>query len=117
MAEPKLTLKRATEIAMAMKTAKKNAETLKEGTAGYSLPKQPIHRMFYTGKKGMTAKPAVSYRCGQKSHKPTSCPYKELKCHKCGKVEHLQKVCRQEANQVPQPPPKCLKQEERHESS
>jgi len=104
LAEPKLTLKRATEIAMAMETAEKNAETLKEGTVGESLPKQPIHGVFQAGKKGTSTKPAVCYRCGQKSHKATTCPYKETKCHKCGKVGHLQKVCRQGVKQVAQTP-------------
>lgn len=34
------------------------------------------------------------YRCGQKAHKAAQCPYKEAKCHFCGKVGHLKKVCR-----------------------
>ena len=66
LAKPKLTLKRATEIATAMETAEKNAETVKEGTMGDNLPKQPIHGVFQTGKKGLLAKSTVCYRCGQK---------------------------------------------------
>ena len=35
------------------------------------------------------------YRCGHTAHKAAQCPYKEAKCHTCGKVGHLVKrVCR-----------------------
>ena len=121
LAEPKLTFKRATEIVTAMETAEKDAKTLKEGTMGDNLPKQPIHGAFQTGKKSLPAKSTVCYRCGQKSHKAPSCPYKDAKCHQCGKVGHLQKVCKQGTKQVVQPKAsaqsKCPKQEERHEPS
>ena len=86
-----------------METAEKNAETLKEGTMGDNLPKEPIHGVFQTGKKGLPEKSTVCYRCGQKSHKAPSCPYKDAKCHQCGKVGHLQKVCRQGTKQIVQP--------------
>jgi len=100
LAEPKLTLKRAMEIATAMETVEKNVETLKEGTT----VEKPIHGVFQPSRKTKPPKLSVCYRCGQKSHKATTCPYKEAKCHKCGKVGHLQKVCRQGNKQLTQPP-------------
>ena len=59
--------------------------------------------MFQSGRKAVPPKSTLCYRCGQKSHKATSCPYKEAKCHKCGKVGHLQKVCRQGTKQPARP--------------
>ena len=89
LAKSKLTLKKAMEIALAMETVEKNAETLKEEASGEGSShesRQPIHGVFQPGRRGGPSTSASCYRCGQKSHKATSCLYKEAKCYKCGKV-------------------------------
>jgi len=59
LAEPKLTLKRATEIAMAIW---KQLPRTEGRHLGESLPKKPIHGVFQAGKKCTLTKPAVCYR-------------------------------------------------------
>ena len=95
LAEATLTLKKATELALAMETAEANAETLQSTSSQGSEQelRQPVLRMQSGGPSGNKAA-GVCYRCGQTSHKAPRCPYKESKCHNCGKVGHLMKVCR-----------------------
>ena len=103
LAEARLTLKKATELAtelaLAMETAEENAETL-QSTSSRNELKQPVLRMQSSlrgGEEGHSVNNAggACYRCGQKSHKAPKCPYRESKCHNCGKVGHLKKVCHQ----------------------
>ena len=97
LAEARLTLKKATELALAMETAEENAETL-QSTSSRNELKQPVLRMQSNPRGGghsVNNAGGVCYRCGQKSHKAPKCPYRESKCHNCGKVGHLKKVCRQ----------------------
>ena len=35
----------------------------------------------------------VADRCGRQNHSAKSYPFKDTKCHECGKLGHLQKVC------------------------
>ena len=98
LSEVTLTLKKATELALAMETAEANAETLQgtSGRNGVQELKQPVLRMQtkqserHSGCKYSGA----CFRCEQKSHKAPKCPFKEYKCLICGKVGHLKKVCR-----------------------
>ena len=94
-----MTLKKATEIALAMETAEKNAETLQnadspEGTT--CEQRNPVHKLHLSerGQQSGEKLSGACYRCRQKSHNAPKCPYKEAKCHNCGKVGHLKKVCR-----------------------
>ena len=91
-----LTLKKATELTLAMETAEVNAETLHSRSGAQEL-RQPVLRMQSSQRGGQPVNKAAGacYRCGQKSHKAPKCPFKESKCHNCGKVGHLKKVCRQ----------------------
>ena len=90
-----LTLKKATELALAMETAEANAETLQgtSGRNGVQELKQPVLRM-QTEKHSGYKYSGTCFRCGQKLHKATKCPFKEYKCLIYGKVGHLKKVCR-----------------------
>ena len=49
------------------------------------------------------------YRSGRQNHKSTQCPFRTAKCHNCGKVGHVRKVCRQ-----PKRPPTQGRQTQRH---
>ena len=37
------------------------------------------------------------YRCGKPHHEPAHCPFKGTRCHNCGKLGHLRRVCRGKA--------------------
>ena len=88
LAEVTLTLKKATELALAMVTAEANAETLQgtSGRNGVQELKQPVLRM-QTEKHSGYKYSGTCFRCGQKSHKAPKCPFKEYKCLIYGKVE------------------------------
>ena len=110
LAESNLTLEKATNIALAMETAVRNAETLrspvgKGSDSGLGRSSESLHKVHKTPPgailKGKTrrlmgsATEGIScYRCGQKSDKANLCPHKETTCHYCHKVGHLKKVCR-----------------------
>ena len=97
LAEERLTLQKATSIALAMETAARNAEPLQNpGSKGVDTnTTSPMVNMLQSAGKASTAEADSCYRCGQKTHKATNCPFKEAKCHYCGKVGHIKRVCRQ----------------------
>ena len=44
-------------------------------------------------KEDVKSKPHC-YRCGSSAHESTECYFRYETCHKCGKVGHIQRVCR-----------------------
>ena len=80
-----------------MEAAARNAETLQNpGSKGVDTnTTSPMVNMLQSAGKASTAQADNCYRCGQKTHKATNCPFKEAKCHYCGKVGHIKRVCRQ----------------------
>ena len=110
LSEPELTYKRAFDLAQAMETAERNAQSL----LGRGV--EPIHiaqpltedrsRDSEAGAvqfmKDQAGKARVQrtqeswkpncFRCGAKHG--GQCRFKDAKCHNCGKLGHLAKVCR-----------------------
>ena len=95
LAESKLTLKKATELALGMEAAVKNAQTLQSTPSRAIAQDESLHKV-QSGhrKKVQKTSQAVCYRCGVTGHMAQACRHKSSKCHSCGKVGHLQKVCR-----------------------
>ena len=91
LAEKKLTLDKALEIATGMEAAKQN---LSELHGSSTTPKQEdVHKM--------AVKPALNcYRCNGSSHTPDKCKFKTVKCHNCGKMGHVQRACRSAPNET-----------------
>lgn len=92
LAESKLTLKRALEVAQGLETAAQNAQAL-QGTSqtamGLTGPAQPeIHKI------SSQLQAIACFRCGKSNHIPAKCKFKDAKCHHCGKVGHIKSACR-----------------------
>ena len=85
LAEPTLDLKRALEIAHGMETAAKDVRDLKG-----EMQNNPMNKL-HGGRHSDEYKEC--YRCGGK-HDHTKCRFKTEKCHQCGKIGHIAKVCR-----------------------
>ena len=101
LAEPKLTLKRALELAIAIETSEKDALDLKCNNSVQSvgkgdslvnnLPQKP--RDVEQKQKSQDTANIKCSRCdGQ--HIPSECRFKDAKCHACGKQGHISRACR-----------------------
>ena len=96
LAEPKLTYKRALEIAQGCEEAEKNLREMRaprRDTPSFSPSKQDVHKLT----SARTLKPTsgcTCFCCGKPAHKANDCKFRDQSCHKCGKKGHLAKVCR-----------------------
>ena len=84
LAEKELTFDKIYEKALAMESTEKNTQDL---TA--PAPVQSVGLSKPTAPKSTQG----CHRCGEK-HNASKCKFKEAKCHKCGKIGHLARVCR-----------------------
>ena len=76
LSEAELTLKKASDIALSMEMAEKEAKKLSSEI---------------TEKANMIS--IQCFRCGKSNHQAESCFHKKSTCHKCQKVGHLSKMC------------------------
>ena len=92
LAEPKLTLKRALDLAIAIETSEKDVLNLQQGNL---QNENVIHKVEDTANKDPMGPTPVSKcsRCDGR-HSATDCRFKEAKCHACGKVGHISRACR-----------------------
>ena len=89
LAESKLTLKRALDIAQSLETVAQNVEALL-GTL-QQPPVQPTTPSHSIGKLTSTR---ICFRCGKGNQPTVKCKFKDAKCHQCDKVGHIKPVCR-----------------------
>ena len=87
LAEPKLTLKRALDLALTIEAADKDASEIQkaDGQGGDAS----VNKVDVKVNKGSEVKCS---RCGG-NHYPKSCHFKDAKCYCCGKVGHLARLC------------------------
>ena len=91
LAEPKLTLTSAFDLAQALETASKDLLDIQPSQAQPLVGDVSIHQV-QDKKQGTTC-----YHCGGQ-HPSTGCRFKDYQCHYCGKSGHLQKVCHKKKN-------------------
>ena len=90
LAEPKLTLKRALDLAIAIETSEKDVLDLQNSMAqGGSL----VNKLEAAAKDPKGHEAVKCSRCDGK-HYSSECRFKEAKCHACGKVGHISRACR-----------------------
>ena len=87
LAEPDLNHKKACELVLALEAADKSAQELQAKSSSVN---------FVKPNKDRSSKPIACHRCGG-PHKAPECTFQKAKCHKCGKVGHIAKVCRSRA--------------------
>lgn len=90
LTEKDLSMAKAVDIAQSLELAAANASQLQSRTRAAGSPphgQRDVHKVTSN---------QVCYRCGSPNHKPTLCPCKTVRCHNCGKVGHLQRVCKGE---------------------
>lgn len=83
----KLTLDRAVEIAQGLESAEKSSKKLQGD--GHSSVDRIAHPADYR-----SCSKKLCYRCGEDSHTPDSCRFRESECRKCHKKGHIARVCR-----------------------
>lgn len=84
LAEDKLDLKKAMDVAISMELAENEARKLKADVQDVHEP-ESIHKV--------TVRYKPCYRCGKTNHIPDNCFYKSSKCHTCHEMGHIQKMC------------------------
>ena len=93
LAEAKLTIQRAQEIALGMESTDKDSKDLKGPAAGDSGTRSAEATVYTTSSTKGTVKEKPCSRCGRR-HAEKSCKFKDAICHRCGKRGHIAPVCR-----------------------
>ena len=94
-AQPDLTFRKATDIALAEEAAEKQASDVRGSQTG---------TVNAVGRKPDGRESLQCYRCLGISHTPSKCKFKDAICHYCGVKGHVQKACRNRNRDVSQKP-------------
>ena len=101
-----LTLAKAVDTARSFESASRDAKLIRGGNGAsvhqasvagsHEECEEGVHKLgqSWSGKQSMEKREC--YRCGNKGHISTGCPYATYACHRCGKIGHLEKRCRSE---------------------
>ena len=95
LSEPDLSLAKASEIALAMEVAAKDTLEL-QGNINKESEVNKINKDSERVPKGKDDVKSKSqcYRCGGSTHESAECYFRYKTCRKCGKLGHIQRVCR-----------------------
>lgn len=99
--EKSLTFETATNLALAMETATKDAAEIhgNVGTENVHVIKKAAHqypKQKYNNPQTRNNLPKLSpcLSCGKSNHKRADCFFKDATCNSCGKVGHIKSACR-----------------------
>ena len=97
LSEPDLSLAKASEIALAMEAAAKDTLEL-QGNINKESEVNKINKDSERVPKGKDDVKSKSqcYRCGGSTHESAECYFRFKTYRKCGKLGHIQRVCRSE---------------------
>lgn len=85
----------ARTIQMAKATIAAAAASSSASNVNFVRDRSRFQKKSHKGQPGASkAKTPACYRCGDKTHLAPNCQYQTVKCSGCGKIGHLQKVCR-----------------------
>ena len=95
LSEPDLSLAKASEIALAMEVAAKDTLEL-QGNINKESEVNKINKDSERVPKGKDDVKSKSqcYRYGGSTHRSAECYFRNETCRKCGKLGHIQRVCR-----------------------
>ena len=102
-----LTLAKAVDTARSFESASRDAKLIRGGngqihqastTGSSGESEEGVNKLgqSWSGSGKQSKDQRECYRCGNKGHISTGCPYATFSCHRCGKIGHLQKKCREE---------------------
>ena len=104
-----LTLKQATDHAVAMEAACRDSRDIQSSRVGLSAPqaggfeRSPEAALHKIGEGGKGS----CFRCGNPRHLADACPFKTKECFGCKKVGHVKRMCRQGQAGKGDPKKKC----------
>ena len=98
LSERDLTLAKATQIALSMEAAAKDSLEL-QGKNESVVNKLNKEKGKVENVRDEVWSKRRCYRCGSNLHSLEECHFKNANCRKCGKVGHIQRVCRSGRNQ------------------
>ena len=99
LAEPELKLEKAVQIAQSLEAADLNSKKLQGAEADAVTGAGSVNRTGYTksvkSDRGQSRQQGkVCYRCGNRDHLASLCPFLEEVCNKCHKKGHIARACR-----------------------
>lgn len=102
LSESGLTFESALKSALALESAHKHTQDLQGKTACNSIREGGNPNVaFRPGEKKTGGEGKTCYRCNG-SHDPSTCRFRQEKCHSCGKIGHIGRACRNARKQSDQ---------------
>jgi transposase InsO family protein len=97
LAEANLTLRSATDIALASESAASFCKLLETAAPSCARPDAPVLKLQHNAEEGKRCG-----RCLSTRHHPSKCPFLSRRCFNCNKTGHSAKACKQPKQQQDQ---------------
>ena len=106
LAESDLKLENAIQIAQSLEAADVNSKKLlgAETTVTGSVNRTGSTKSTFSKSDRGQPKQKSCYRCGNKTHMASVCPFREEHCNRCHKKGHIARACRSTQKAITHPP-------------